>query len=71
MTDRRASADEIVMMGIKFCTGRGLLNSQYSLSTIEYLKTRRKEAIKKLRELVAQYGTAADKKKLEGLSKNL
>jgi len=71
MTDRKASAEEIVMLGIKFCEGRGLLNSQYPLSTIEWLRHRRKDAIKKLRNLVAQYGTVEDKKKLEGLSKNL
>jgi len=71
MTDRKASAEEIVMMGVHFCEGRGLLNANYSLSTIEYLRHRRKEAIEKLKNLIATHGTAADKKKLKGLSKNL
>lgn len=72
MTDRKATAEEIVMMGVHFCEERGgLINAQYPLSTIEYLKHRRDEAIEKLRNLIGSYGTTEDKQHLEELKKNL
>jgi len=71
MTDRKATAEEIVMMGIRFCEERGLLNAQYPLSTIEYLRNKRPEAIQKLKDLIESYGTIEDKQHLKELGKNL
>jgi len=71
MTDRKATAEEIVMMGVRFCEEKGLLNTQYSLPTIEYLRHRRYGAIYKLKNLIESYGTTEDKQHLKDLEKNL
>jgi len=64
--EQELTADQITMMCIRFCEEKGgnLINSQMSLSTIEYIKDNRKEAIKKLKDLVKYYGNAEDREKL-------
>lgn len=56
-------ADIITMMIIRFCESNGLLNSQCSLSDIEYYRYRRKQAIEYLGQLVYNYGDKKDKDK--------
>jgi len=60
------TADQITMMCIRFCEQKGgnLINSQMSLSTIEYIRYDRKKAIEKLKNLVKFYGNKEDKEKL-------
>jgi len=60
------TADQITMMCIRFCEEKGgnLINSQMSLSSIEYIRHDRKKAIEKLKSLVKFYGNEEDKEKL-------
>jgi hypothetical protein len=68
---KKLNAEEITMMCIRFCEQNGLLNSHMGLSTIEYLRHRRDEAVKTLRELIRDYGTADDKRSLRALKPRL
>ena len=66
----KANAEQITMLCLRFCEGKGILNREMSLSTIEYIRCRRKDAVKKINHLVKFYGTESDKKNLKNLNIN-
>ena len=56
------SAEDVTMMLIQFCQSHGLLNSHCNLSTIEYYRHRKNEAIEYLGFVINDYGTEKDMK---------
>ncbi len=64
---KKLSSEDVTMLCIRFCEGRGLLNRCMSLSTIEYIRYDRKLAVAKLKELVQCYGNKEDQEKLKNL----